>query len=228
VRGGGVKGGAAGVQRSCRLCSISSRRAPGPFPHAYNPHPPRPLPRFVECEPDVLRVALRPLQPSGAGDHFVILGSDGLWDVLSDEDAVDCGKRALQVRGGLGRGRACVSFPQLACTMESRALMPACCRLWQPTAPLLLQPMAAGCQGRERRQRGQEGGRRAAGGELAPRHRGQRQRCRYAAQVVKSVSLSIAIKPWWSRAIWWWQAWGGGRRGGCQGFAFASPKPYPV
>jgi len=54
-------------------------------------------PRFVECEPDVLRVPMRPLQASGSGDAFVILGSDGLWDVLSDEDAVHCCKRALQV-----------------------------------------------------------------------------------------------------------------------------------
>ncbi|GBG00547.1 serine threonine phosphatase [Raphidocelis subcapitata] len=52
--------------------------------------------KFVECEPDVLRVQLRPLQPSGAGDAFIILGSDGLWDVLSDEDAVHTAKRALQ------------------------------------------------------------------------------------------------------------------------------------
>ena len=52
----------------------------------------------MECEPDVLRLPMRPLQPSGGGDEFVVLASDGLWDVLSDEDAVHVAKRALLVR----------------------------------------------------------------------------------------------------------------------------------
>ncbi|EFJ47080.1 hypothetical protein VOLCADRAFT_33640, partial [Volvox carteri f. nagariensis] len=40
--------------------------------------------RFVECEPDVRRVVPQP------GDNLVVLGSDGLWDVLSDQEAVNC------------------------------------------------------------------------------------------------------------------------------------------
>jgi serine/threonine protein phosphatase PrpC len=48
--------------------------------------------RYVECEPDVRRLALQPHR-----DTFVVLGSDGLWDVLSDTDAVITAARALKV-----------------------------------------------------------------------------------------------------------------------------------
>lgn len=47
---------------------------------------------MVECEPDVSRVVPR------VGDPFVLLASDGLFDVLSDQEAVDCAGEALQVR----------------------------------------------------------------------------------------------------------------------------------
>ena len=39
--------------------------------------------RYVECMPDVGRVLLLP------EDSMVIMASDGLWDVLSDQQAVD-------------------------------------------------------------------------------------------------------------------------------------------
>ncbi|KAF6257053.1 phosphatase 2C-like domain-containing protein, partial [Scenedesmus sp. NREL 46B-D3] len=48
--------------------------------------------RYVECEPDVTRLALQPRR-----DTFVVLGSDGLWDVLSDTDAVVTVASALKV-----------------------------------------------------------------------------------------------------------------------------------
>lgn len=91
------RSGAIGRWGTRTACTLAGRLTPAPAPCTA-------APRFVECEPDVLRVALRPLQASGSGDAFVILGSDGLWDVMSDEDAVHCAKRALQV-GGQGRGK---------------------------------------------------------------------------------------------------------------------------
>jgi serine/threonine protein phosphatase PrpC len=48
--------------------------------------------RYVECEPDVKRLVLQPHR-----DTFVVLGSDGLWDVLSDTDAVITAAAALKV-----------------------------------------------------------------------------------------------------------------------------------
>jgi len=60
--------------------------------------------RFVECDPDVTRLALQPHK-----DRFVILGSDGLWDVLSDTDAVVTAAAALKV----GTGHVCACGDQL-------------------------------------------------------------------------------------------------------------------
>ena len=37
--------------------------------------------RLVECEPDVRRVRLQP------SDEFVVMASDGLWDVMGDQEA---------------------------------------------------------------------------------------------------------------------------------------------
>lgn len=55
--------------------------------------------RYVECEPDVTRLPLQPRR-----DTFVVLGSDGLWDVLSDTDAVITAAAALKVCGGFSSG----------------------------------------------------------------------------------------------------------------------------
>ncbi len=52
--------------------------------------------RFVECEPDVRRLVPVP------GDNFVVLASDGLWDVLSDQEAVDCANAVLKVGPRVG------------------------------------------------------------------------------------------------------------------------------
>ena len=40
------------------------------------------LKRFVVAEPDITETVL------GADDRFLILATDGLWDVLSNEEAV--------------------------------------------------------------------------------------------------------------------------------------------
>ena len=64
--------------------------------------------RFVESEPDVLRLPLR------RGDGFVVLGSDGLWDVMSDEDAVSVADQVLKV-GGAGQVRVWVTRCQWPC-----------------------------------------------------------------------------------------------------------------
>lgn len=56
--------------------------------------------RFVECEPDVRRLVPVP------GDNFVVLASDGLWDVLSDQEAVDCANAVLKARCGAPHGTA--------------------------------------------------------------------------------------------------------------------------
>ncbi len=46
----------------------------------------------MESEPDVSRTPLLP-----GRDTFVVLGSDGLWDVMSDTDAVTVAARAMRV-----------------------------------------------------------------------------------------------------------------------------------
>ncbi|KAK9845926.1 hypothetical protein WJX81_006154 [Elliptochloris bilobata] len=46
--------------------------------------------RFVECKPDVLRLCLQP------DDDLVILASDGLWDVMDDQLAVDLSLATLR------------------------------------------------------------------------------------------------------------------------------------
>ncbi len=38
--------------------------------------------RFIECEPDVTRLR------ATSEDSFVVMASDGLWDVISDQEAV--------------------------------------------------------------------------------------------------------------------------------------------
>jgi serine/threonine protein phosphatase PrpC len=45
--------------------------------------------RLVEVDPGVSRWRLQP------GDSFAVLASDGLWDVMGDQDAVDIASEAL-------------------------------------------------------------------------------------------------------------------------------------
>ena len=56
--------------------------------------PPRPkykTPPYMTAEPEVTSTAVK-------GGDFVILASDGLWDVISSEHAVDCVSQWLEVR----------------------------------------------------------------------------------------------------------------------------------
>ena len=55
--------------------------------------------RFVESEPEVHRLVL------GPGDSYVVLASDGLWDVMSDEDAIECANQVFKVGGNDGGGQ---------------------------------------------------------------------------------------------------------------------------
>lgn len=48
----------------------------------------------MECDPDVRRLVPVP------GDNLVVLGSDGLWDVMGDQEAVDCANSAVKVSAG--------------------------------------------------------------------------------------------------------------------------------
>lgn len=38
--------------------------------------------RYIECEPDVTRVRALP------EDRFIVMASDGLWDVMEDRESV--------------------------------------------------------------------------------------------------------------------------------------------
>jgi hypothetical protein len=63
--------------------------------------------RYVEAEPDVARVEL------SSGDEFLLLASDGLWDVLSDQEACDVARQVLQV----GRSGDAVCFVSWGCVV---------------------------------------------------------------------------------------------------------------
>lgn len=52
--------------------------------------------RLVECEPDVCRLHLTP------DCTFVVLGTDGVWDVLTDEDSVSIAEAEIKVMAALG------------------------------------------------------------------------------------------------------------------------------
>lgn len=67
------------------VCNAAACRSFGDLPFK--------TPRLlVEASPEVSAQQLTP-------DHsFAVLASDGLWDVMSDVDAVDVVQRALQVR----------------------------------------------------------------------------------------------------------------------------------
>lgn len=56
--------------------------------------------RFVECEPDVNRYVPSP------EDNLIVMASDGLWDVLSDQEAVDCANEALRAARATGGSSA--------------------------------------------------------------------------------------------------------------------------
>ncbi|KAL6761608.1 phosphatase 2C-like domain-containing protein, partial [Haematococcus lacustris] len=55
--------------------------------------------KLVDATPEVVRTRLMP------GDAFVVLASDGLWDVMTDQDAVDAVRSALQACEGAKAGK---------------------------------------------------------------------------------------------------------------------------
>ncbi|KAK9794905.1 hypothetical protein WJX73_003566 [Symbiochloris irregularis] len=83
--------------------------------------------RLVESRPEVSHYGLQP------GDAFVIAASDGLWDVLSDQRAVDIAQAVLAVVGGSSYGS---SQPSRATDTLARAAADA----------LLAEALAAGSQ----------------------------------------------------------------------------------
>ncbi|KAK9829310.1 hypothetical protein WJX72_005079 [[Myrmecia] bisecta] len=75
--------------------------------------------RFVECEPDVTRTPLKP------EDSFVVLGSDGLWDVISDQQAVDIVSTVLQAPLPAGSNSSTAHVNNLRAKSAADALLQA-------------------------------------------------------------------------------------------------------
>lgn len=67
----------------CFLCNVVATAARLQVSMASKTATPMCVRRWVEVEPDVRRM---PLQ---AHDSFVVVGSDGLWDVMTDQAAID-------------------------------------------------------------------------------------------------------------------------------------------
>jgi serine/threonine protein phosphatase PrpC len=77
--------------------------------------PPRSV---ITAQPDVGRLELNPAV------SFVVLATDGLWDVLTDQDAVDIGLAALTARRRAGGGGVATerTARALATTLVNTAL----------------------------------------------------------------------------------------------------------
>lgn len=73
--------------------------------------------RLVEAEPDVAHVLLKPGE-----DQFLVLGSDGLFDVLSPEDVVRLANRILLKDKHSGLGGALTATAPCFCMCFERVL----------------------------------------------------------------------------------------------------------
>ncbi|CAO2141294.1 unnamed protein product [Urochloa humidicola] len=72
------------------------------------------LKRWVLAEPEVVRV------PLDAGCEFVVIASDGLWDKVSNQEAVDIVSRSRNMLAAMSVGRSCAELVELARRRGSR------------------------------------------------------------------------------------------------------------
>nr|CAB3491313.1 unnamed protein product [Digitaria exilis] len=72
------------------------------------------LKRWVVAEPAVTKVAL------GAGCEFLVVASDGLWDKVSNQEAVDVVSRSRAASEAAAVGRSCVELVEMARSRGSR------------------------------------------------------------------------------------------------------------
>ncbi|NBK23442.1 MAG: protein serine/threonine phosphatase 2C family protein [Spirochaetia bacterium] len=113
-----------GLLSHCAPHSALPLRAPPPHTHT-RPCFPRcrsvgdiefkePLP-LLTARPDVTATSLQP-----GADQFVIYASDGVWCVLSDQEAVDCVAEALQGAAGEPDGGAATAARALVQLAKGR------------------------------------------------------------------------------------------------------------
>ena len=147
----------------------------------------QPLGRYVVATPDLHEELL------GAEDEALIMATDGLWDVISNQEAVDFIKdtkvsltrlaaRNFKLAGRRARMTVC-GLCCTACTGRLRVpVQPVCCILCR-----LLTVSCTGCG---------EGGQGADGRGLQPRQQRQHQLHR-GSLLLQAVIAGKPPQPWW-------------------------------